>query len=161
AGLGSALRDTHRFGFRRHYPIEPWTDMVEIWWAESFQVYITPVGAREINVAILCRDPHLRFDDAVGRFPQLARRLRPSTAPVRAGVPAMRRLRAVHRGNVALIGDAAGSVDAITGDGLTLALRHAEALASALEAGDLSRYGAAHRRLSRRPRMMGNLLLLL
>jgi hypothetical protein len=35
------------------------------------------------------------------------------------------------------------------------------ALADAIEAGDLRNYQAAHRRLTRRPRLMGRLLLLL
>jgi flavin-dependent dehydrogenase len=161
AGLDSRLCDARRFGFRRHYAVEPWSDRVEVWWTDRLQIYVTPLGAREVNVAVLCRDPRLRFDDAVAHFPRLVRTLGRSAAPVRAGVTSMRRLRAVHRGNVALIGDAAGSVDAITGDGLTLAFRHAGALASALETGDLADYAAAHRRLSRRARAMGNLLLLL
>jgi len=41
------------------------------------------------------------------------------------------------RGNVALAGDASGSVDAITGEGLCLSFRHALALADALSKGKL------------------------
>jgi len=44
---------------------------------------------------------------------------------------------------------------------LCLAFRQAEALAGALQAGDLALYATAHRRLARRPRLMSNLLLLL
>jgi len=62
---------------------------------------------------------------------------------------------------VALIGDASGSVDAITGEGLSLGFRQAIALAKALEAGDLCQYQVAHRRLARRPARMGRLMLLL
>jgi flavin-dependent dehydrogenase len=67
----------------------------------------------------------------------------------------------VWRGNVALIGDASGSVDAITGEGLSLSFRQAAALADALASSDLQRYQRAHRRLLRRPRLMGQMLLLL
>jgi flavin-dependent dehydrogenase len=161
AGLDAVRREHRRFGFRRHYAVAAWTDVVEIWWGERFQLYITPVAAREVCVALICRDPYLRFDDAVASLPQLARRLGVSDAPVRGAVTATRRLRAVCRGNVALAGDASGSVDAITGEGLCLAFRQAEALAAALEAGDLGRYETAHRRIARRPRLMGDLLLLL
>jgi flavin-dependent dehydrogenase len=161
AGLDDLRRETRRFGFRRHYAVEPWTDFVEIWWGERFQLYVTPVAAREVCVALICRDPHFRFDDAVAHFPQLARRLGPSTAPVRGAITATRRLRSVVRGNVALIGDASGSVDAITGEGLCLSFRQAEALAAAVASGSLEAYAAAHRRLSRRPRLIGDLLLLL
>jgi flavin-dependent dehydrogenase len=62
---------------------------------------------------------------------------------------------------VALVGDASGSVDAITGEGLGLSFRQATALADAFETGDLADYRVAHRRLARRPRVMGRMLLLL
>jgi flavin-dependent dehydrogenase len=52
-------------------------------------------------------------------------------------------------------------VDAITGEGLSLSFHQALALADALETGDLSKYQTAHRRLMRRPVLMGRLLLLL
>jgi flavin-dependent dehydrogenase len=70
-------------------------------------------------------------------------------------------LRRVTRGNVALVGDASGGVDAITGGGLRLAFRQSLALAEAMETDDLSGYELAHRRLARRPLQMGNLLLFL
>ena len=161
AGLDASHREDRRFGFRRHYALEPWTDLVEIHWGDRFQFYVTPVAPREICVALICRDRHLRFDDALAGVPQLARRLGPSDAPVRGAITATRRLRAVCRGRVALIGDASGSVDAITGEGLCLAFRQAGVLATALGAGDLAFYVAAHRRLARRPRLMGDLLLML
>ena len=51
------------------------------------------------------------------------------------GTPALtRRLERVHRDNVALVGDASGSVDAITGAGLCLAFQQAERLGEALAA---------------------------
>ena len=75
--------------------------------------------------------------------------------PERGGVSASRRLRAVCRGNVALVGDASGSVDAITGEGLCLLFQQAVALAGALEAGDLALYQAEHRRIGKRPRVHG------
>jgi flavin-dependent dehydrogenase len=62
---------------------------------------------------------------------------------------------------VALVGDASGSVDAITGEGLCLLFQQSVALAAALEAGDLSLYQAEHRRIGRRPEWMADLMLLL
>ena len=161
AGLDSRRRDSQRFGFRRHYAIAPWSEFVEIVWGDRFQLYLTPISPREMCVALICSDPRLRLDDALLRFPELARQLGQPIGPVRGGVTVSRQLRAVCRGRVALAGDASGSVDAIAGDGLCLAFRQAEALAGALEAGDLSLYAAAHRRLARRPRLMSELLLLL
>ena len=33
-----------RYGLRRHYPVAPWTDLVEVHWAEHAEAYVTPVG---------------------------------------------------------------------------------------------------------------------
>jgi flavin-dependent dehydrogenase len=73
----------------------------------------------------------------------------------------MHSLRSVHSGNVALVGDASGGVDAITGEGLRLAFLQATALADAMEQGDLAIYARAHREQARKPALMGNLLLTL
>jgi flavin-dependent dehydrogenase len=73
----------------------------------------------------------------------------------------MHRLRRVFSKNVALVGDASGSVDAITGEGLSLAFRQAMALAEAFEAQDLRNYQRAHRRIARRPTFMAECMLLL
>jgi flavin-dependent dehydrogenase len=70
-------------------------------------------------------------------------------------------LKRVYTGNVALVGDASGSVDAVTGEGLCLLFQQANALAGALAAGDLSLYAAEHRRIGRRPEFMADLMLLL
>ena len=70
-----------------------------------------------------------------------------------------RRFDAVARGSVALIGEASGSVDAITGEGMALAFQQAIALGEALAAGDLAPYQAAHRRIGRLAGGMARLML--
>lgn len=162
AGLDSFYRDSRRYGFRRHYQVAPWSEFMEIHWGDGCQLYITPVSAEEICVVLISRDAHLRLDDALPQFPHVMRHLEGRTATLeRGGVSASRRLRAVCRGNVALVGDASGSVDAITGEGLCLLFQQALALTDAFEANDLSRYQAAHRRIGRRPAFMADLMLLL
>jgi flavin-dependent dehydrogenase len=79
----------------------------------------------------------------------------------RGGVTVSRRLKAVARGNVALVGDASGSVDAITGEGLCLLFQQSLALADAMADGDLASYQQEHERIGRRPRFMSDLMLLL
>src|ERR1019366_5040076 len=104
-----------------------------------------------------------RLENALPGFPEVERRLSaagPSNLQ-RGGVTASRRLKAVYHGNVALVGDSSGSVDAITGEGLCLLFQQSVALAAALEAGDLSRYQAEHRRIGRRPEFLADLMLLL
>ena len=161
AGLNTCRRDSRRFGFRRHFCVAPWTDHVEIYWGEGCQIYLTPVAAQEVCVALISRDSGLRVRDALRQFPALADRLesRPETSVERGSITASRTLRRIVRGNVALIGDASGSVDAITGEGLCLGFRQALALADAMESGNLAQYEAAHRRLALRPRFMGDLML--
>jgi flavin-dependent dehydrogenase len=163
AGLDACVRDSRRYGFRRHFRVEPWSPYMQIHWGAACQVYVTPVGPEEVCAVLISRDPHKRLDDALPQFPELAARLRAaaSVTPERGGVTASRRLKAVHRGNVALVGDASGSVDAITGEGLCLLFQHGVALADAFEAGSLAGYAAEHRRIGRRPEFMADLMLML
>jgi menaquinone-9 beta-reductase len=161
ASLNEARREVSRFGFRRHYRIEPWTDCVEIYWGQGCQIYVTPVGSREVCLAVVSRDSHLRLDQALAHFPELNSKLRGAAAisAERGAVSASRRLRRVCRGKVILLGDASGSVDAITGEGLRLGFEQASALAHALSFDDLEAYEAAHRRLARRPAFLARLML--
>ncbi len=163
AGLDACARDSRRYGFRRHYRVAPWSEYMQIHWGRGCQMYVTPVGPEQVCAVLISRNPKLRLEDALPGFPELEARLRQaaSISPERGGVTASRRLKQVWRGNVALVGDASGSVDAITGEGLCLLFQHAVALAGALEAGDLSLYAAEHRRIGRRPEFMADLMLML
>jgi len=152
-----------RYGFRRHYQIAPWTDRVEVHWGPGLQMYVAPVGEQEVCIALLSRDPQTRVDAALEFFPDLAARLAdaPWLSEERGGISATRRVAAVTQGRIALVGDASGSVDAITGQGICLAFQHALALADALAADDVERYESAHQGIMRRPRWMAELLLLM
>jgi 2-polyprenyl-6-methoxyphenol hydroxylase-like FAD-dependent oxidoreductase len=151
-----------RFAFRRHFQLTPWTDCVEIYWAPNAQAYVTPVGGSSVCVVVISRNPGMRSGSIAAEFPALADRLIGTEAGLEAGAVTLTcEFEQVYRGNIALIGDASGSVDAITGEGLSLSFHQATALADAFERDDLRLYQAAHRRLARRPRMMAHLLLLL
>jgi flavin-dependent dehydrogenase len=163
AGLDRLRRHTSRFGYRQHFPVAPWSEYMEIHWSDGCQLYVTPVSSDQICVVLVSRDPHFRLGQALPRFPELAQRLR-GRPPVSAerGSPAGTRLfPRVTRRHIALVGDASGSVDAITGEGICLAFQQAESLALALEQGDLTLYEKAHRALIRRPALMGDLMLAL
>ena len=163
AGLNRYASDSIRFAFRRHYGIAPWSDCMELHWGPRCQIYVTPIAAEEICVALISRDPHLRLDAALTAFPQLAARLKgsPQTSSERGAVSATRKLRQVYQRRVVLIGDASGAVDAITGEGLCLSFRQAEVLAQCFETGDIRHYQRAHRTLARRPFLMARLMLTL
>jgi menaquinone-9 beta-reductase len=163
ANLDAMRSESYRYGFRRHCRVRPWSDFMEIYWGPGCQFYVTPVDGGEACVALITRDPHLRLDAALSRFPELARRLHaaPIVSQERGSVTVTRRLKRIYRGRTVLIGDASGSVDAITGEGMSLSFRQAILLADALESGDLHQYQTAHRRMRRRPACMAQLMLLL
>ncbi len=136
---------------------------MELHWASRCQLYVTPVDPGQVCVALISRDPSLRMDEALREFPQIAERLRNTEhgSAERGATTVSRKLAKVFQGRVALLGDASGGVDAITGEGLCLAFRQADLLADCLRTNDLSRYQAEHRRLARHPAMMAELMLLL
>lgn len=163
AGLGAGSDSTQRIGLRQHFQIQPWSDYVEIYWGSQDQAYVTPVGRNEVCIALISRRKFKSFDDGLSEFPVLAARLKgaPSTTRPRGAMSISRKLKQVCRGNVALIGEASGSVDAITGEGLAMAFRQALALGQALAAGDLSAYAAAHSQINSLPEFMSRSMLLM
>jgi flavin-dependent dehydrogenase len=163
AGLGAASGSTQRIGLRQHFQIRPWSDYVEIYWGSQGQAYVTPVGRNEVCVALISRQKFQSFDDGLSEFPELAAHLQGarSTTRPRGAMSISRKLKQVCRGNVALIGEASGSVDAITGEGLAMAFRQALALGPALAAGNLSSYAAAHSQINSLPEFMSRSMLLM
>lgn len=151
-----------RYAIRRHFRVQPWSSYVEIHWGAFSQAYVTPVGPNEVCIVILAlRSEHASFDQALREFPEIRDKISGAemTSRERGAVTAMHTLRTVQRGNVALVGDASGGVDAITGEGIRLGLRQAVALAEAIVAGNLRQYEREHRALARRPSRMGRLML--
>ena len=164
SGLDATARQNRRYATRRHYRVRPWTDHVEIYWGHRAQAYVTPIGREEVCIVVMAaRMQDANFDSVLRDCPQLKQRLSGAelASRERGAVTQMHSLRAVHSGNVALVGDASGGVDAITGEGLRLAFRQAIALAGAMERDALPSYARAHQALARKPMLMGNLLLLL
>jgi menaquinone-9 beta-reductase len=163
AGLHRVRAEHKRYGFRRHYKVAPWSGDVEVYWGPRSQIYVTPVSASEVGVATLSHHPHIRVDESLADLPALRERLAEASfvGPEKGALSVSRRLQRVQQDGLALLGDASGSVDAITGDGLTLAFKQAVALADAFRLGKLAAYEAAHQRLSSLPHRMGCFLLAL
>ena len=162
-GLDPPAPFPRRWGFRQHFRLPPWSSFIELYWGPNCKLYVTPVAQNEVCIVAMSRDSRLRLSQALPLFPEVERRLAGAPACSReTGAPSTsRRLERVLAPGLALLGDASGSVDAITGDGLSLAFQQAIALAEALLHGALPRYVAEHARLSRRPHQMARLLLLL
>lgn len=152
-----------RYGLRRHFHITPWTQHVEVYVTSGVEAYVTPAGSQRIGIAFLWDKDRIEqaasFPSLLARFPALRDRIGnapPDSTPRGAG-PLLRRATQLYDDRVALVGDAAGYVDAITGEGLSLALPCAMSLASVLpeviaqqRPDPLRRYAQTHRHLFRK-----------
>lgn len=154
-GLHSAVRRAvgidatpgvpRRFGMRRHYTVPAWSELVEVHWSRWGEAYVTPVEPDLVGVAILSRDrPDLRW------FPWLARHLEDAVPGSERGCGPLRQVvsRRVE-GRVLLVGDAAGYEDALTGEGISLAVKQAGAAVGAIADGQPGRYEHEWRRITR------------
>jgi flavin-dependent dehydrogenase len=168
-GLGLPARLPPRTGQRRHYTIAPWSDCVEVYWSPRGEAYVTPVGPKLVGVALLwtgkapATGEGPPFDRLLQDFPALAARLA-GAAPVGPALgagPFEQRLRSRVAGRVLLVGDAAGYLDPLTGEGIRLAVEGAEALVACLQNGEPQAWEARWWRLTRRYRWLTGALLLL
>ncbi len=143
-----------RYGLRTHVTTEPWSDRVEVHWSPRGEAYVTPVADRLVGVAVLSAAP-TDLPTLLADFPALRERLDglPSTAVRGAGPLRQRSTRRVS-GRTLLVGDAAGYVDALTGEGISVGLAQARAAVDALVAHDPAAYEAAWRRIGRRQHLL-------
>ncbi len=148
-----------RWGLRAHARLAPWCDLVEVHWAPVGEAYVTPVAPDCVGVALLGRGRGT-FAQRLSAFPTLATRLGGAEfGPVRAAGPMRQPVgRRVH-GRVLLVGDAAGYVDALTGEGLALAFACARAVAERLASDEPQRYEHDYTAISRRYRVITSALL--
>ena len=159
-GLEAPTRGAPRYGLRRHYAVAPWSPYVEVHWGSDAEAYVTPIGPRLVGIAVLTTR-RASFTAHLEGFPGLAARLPPDRAvtSVRGAGPLRQRARTRAHGRILFVGDAAGYVDALTGEGVALALVGAEALVANLRRGTPGRYEADWRRATRRHRLLTELLL--
>jgi flavin-dependent dehydrogenase len=153
-GLEARPASFRRYGLRRHYAMAPWTSQVEVHWADSTEAYVTPVARGVVGVAMLSstRGP---FDSHLARFPALASRLSTHEGGAVMGAGPLRQ-RATSRvqGRVLLVGDAGGYVDALTGEGIALALAQARSAVRAIADEDPRRYEHEWHAITRRYRLL-------
>lgn len=173
-GLGSSVRRAEkldevvggprRYGVRRHFHLPPWSDEVELHLGDMAEAYVTPVGTDRVAIAILWQPQKewkpQSFETLFKRFPVLEKRVQgaSSDSTARGAGPLFRRAKSVVGDRLALLGDAAGYVDAITGEGMSVAFQSAHVLARHLPdivsgngARDgLEAYAQAHARIFRR-----------
>ncbi|MFD8685643.1 NAD(P)/FAD-dependent oxidoreductase [Streptomyces sp. NPDC059651] len=160
-GLDGPVSTVRRYGLRRHFRVAPWTEFVEVHWSRHGEAYVTPLGDGLVGVAVLSGERRA-YESHLASFPRLAAMLAGrDTGPVRGAGPLRQRVRARQAGHVLLVGDAAGYVDALTGEGVALAVATAGAAVDALASGRPQDYPARWDRLTRRHRLLtGGLLAL-
>jgi len=155
AGLERPVTGRKRFGLRQHFRVEPWSDLIEIHWARHAEVYVTPIAADVVGIAILGASK-TGFDETIAGIAALAVRL--AGAPVassrRGAGPFRQRAARPSAGRVLLVGDASGYVDAITGEGLRLGFDQARVAVETVLCGDASQYDRAWRRSTRDFRLL-------
>ncbi|HTY88912.1 MAG TPA: FAD-dependent monooxygenase [Candidatus Acidoferrum sp.] len=142
-------------------PTEPYGEMHVF--PDGTYIGLNPVGPRALNISALCDPAELRRTTAlefINQRTQASEHLRWRIAPVtnaarvRATFPAAAGTRNAVAANAALIGDASGFVDPLTGEGIYQALWTARALAREVSGAwsDDATLNAALRRYARQRR---------
>lgn len=159
-GLDHPAPGPARYGLRQHVRLAPWTDHVEVHWAEASEAYVTPVAQDEVGIAILTsrRVPYAAQLAAFDELRAVLGNAAPAS-PVRGAGPLHQRARGRVAGRVLLVGDAGGYIDAITGEGISLALAQAEAAVTAILADRPGDYERTWHRIVRRHRILTRSLL--
>ncbi|MCW2526583.1 MAG: monooxygenase [Pseudonocardiales bacterium] len=158
-GLELATSTQPRWGTRQHFAIAPWTNLVEVHWAAHSEAYVTPVGPDLVGVAVLS-SVQAPFAEQLAAFPALLARLPDvGVTSVRGAGPLRQRTSSRVSGRVLLVGDAAGYVDALTGEGIAVSLACASALVESIIADDPRAYEKRWLRESRRYRSITSSLL--
>lgn len=155
-GIDSSVRTPARYGLRQHFRIAPWRDTVEVYWSQQSEAYVTPVGPDEVGVALLSQRHGGTFDTRVRDFPMLRERLgdAPTSSSVRGAGPLWQHVVRRTSGRALLIGDAAGYVDALTGEGLALGFRCADAALDAIRDQEPLAYEHSWQSLTRQYRVL-------
>ncbi len=153
-GLERPATGPRRWGIRRHVQVAPWSDYVEVHWAPGAEAYVTPVADDCVGVALL-KSSRGGFDSHLDEFPALRARIKDlPREPDRAAGPLRQRVSSRSAGRVLLVGDAAGYLDALTGEGLGLAFAAAELLVKSIVAERPDTYDRQWRQATRRYRML-------
>ena len=178
-GLQSEVKATYRrWGTRCYFRSQERRQAVEVTLGRGVESYLTPLGGDLYGLAFLW-SPHMLgrplpgegplVERLLGFFPAgLRERLPVPSSSFIAGEKAIGPLqqlvaRPLHlSGRVALVGDAAGYFDALTGEGLCLGFRQAAALADCIEQQNLQSYPEQHKEIKKRhQRVVAGLLWLI
>jgi flavin-dependent dehydrogenase len=155
-GIKATAGTPRRYGVRWHFKVPAWSEFVEVHWSRWGEAYVTPVEPDLVGVAILSRgQPDLAW------FPWLAQHLGAAgRGPARGCGPLRQVVSRRVAGRVLLVGDAAGYEDALTGEGISLAVKQAGAVVKAIVDDAPESYEAAWHRVTRNYRLLTRALVL-
>ena len=133
----------NRLGWRQHLRVEPPSAFVEVHWGMGFEAYLTPVGPKQLGVAMLWREgvelpkgnERLwrwldRFEGLRGRFDGVE----PASVGRGIGRMAVSARRSTFEDGC-FVGDALAFFDGISGEGLSAGFAQAHIIAQALGQG--------------------------
>jgi len=149
-----------RYGLRQHFAIESWSDYVEVYWLTNAELYVTPVDDETVGIAILGSD-NLNFWEIISQLPDLEMRLRGAkqVSKLRGAGPLRQNVKARTSGRTMLVGDAAGYVDALTGEGMRVGFEEGRAAVQSIIIDTPSAYEADWIQITRSYRIFAGGLL--
>ena len=152
-GLDARRPAVSRFVLRAHFATAPWTSYVEVHWSPRAEAYVTPVAPDLVGVAVLTAERG-SFAEHLRRFPTLREQVGEPAGEVLGAGPLRQRARSRVAGRVLLVGDAGGYVDALTGEGVALAVAQARAAVAAIVDRQPERYERDWHEVTRRYRWL-------
>lgn len=130
-----------RIGARIHYEIKPWSDVVEVYWKEHIEAYVTPVSPYSVQLAFLWDNKSVkpqsgyRLDKGlIDLYPELFERVKDckELSRLKTVGPISAYSKKLYRNRIILLGDAYMYLDGITGEGISTAFKEAESLADSI-----------------------------
>jgi menaquinone-9 beta-reductase len=144
-----------RYGLRQHFHRAPWSSMIEVHYAGDAELYITPVDDNTVGVAVL-GPKGTNLAATIAEVPEVSAHLHgaPPASTLRGAGPFPYRVHRAQVGRVLLVGDAAGYVDAITGEGLRVGFAQAREAITAIHNENPSAYPRQWRKVTREFRLL-------
>ena len=130
SGLEASAGARRRFALRQHYEVRPWTNFVEVYIDSKGEAVATPVSDRCVGVNFVWEAGAIErptIPTLASRFPALGARLSGARtiSSVKGAGPMAQGSKRRNADRIVLVGDAAGFVDSISGDGLSIAFNSA------------------------------------
>lgn len=158
-GLARSSQGVRRYGLRQHFRVEPWSEFVEVHWTRHAEIYVTPVAEDEVGVAVL-GGRGLDYARTIAEAPPVRERLAGAeqASALRGAGPLLQQTGRRTAGRILLVGDAAGYVDALTGEGIQLGLAQAGAAVRAIVANRPDQYEREWTGVTRDYRLLTSML---